>query len=229
MDNAYLEKIPLSEDVDDKIMGSSRSTEVRKLGESFVLKELGAPYSLQKDNQESSEEYSERRVKMCLKILNNEKKLAETAANYIPDQVKTYTESYLICKGKDGFPAPFKVQEVVKGKTLREQPGIELSDGLKEDLDKVVEASVKCFFKTGKVFDLVGSVGGDGEGVWEAILKHLNPKRYAANLMVSEDNKLVFVDARVSGDSLIKQIASLVTLAGYYWEKHRQIIEDKSL
>lgn len=214
-----MEEMPLSEKLDSEILGSSRSTEVRKLGEKFVIKELGKPYSMQRDEQETDQEYTNRRVNMCLDILKNEKRLAEEAGEHIPDRIKTYSESYLVTNGKDGFPAPFKVQEVVKGKTLREQPNIVMTEDLKKDLDDLVKASVRCFLKTGKVFDLVGCVGGDGEGVWEEIKRHLDPIRYAANLMIAEGDRLAFIDARVGGGNLVKQLVSLMTLAGYYWKK----------
>lgn len=199
MEQTYLETMPLSEKIDSEILGSSRSTEVRKLGEKFVLKELGKPYSLQRDKKETDQEYASRRVRMCLEILKDEKRLAEEARGFIPGRIKTYLESYLVTNGKDGFPAPFKIQEVVKGKTLREQQGLVLSEVLSKDLDEIVMASVKCFIKTGKVFDIVGCVGGDGERAWEEIKRHLNPIRYAANLMITEDDRLAFIDARVGG------------------------------
>ena len=214
-----MEAMPLCERLDSEILGSSRSTEVRKLGEKFVLKELGKPYSLQRKDKETDQDYVGRRVKMCLEILKNEKRLAEEARGFIPDRIKTYLESYFVTNGKDGFPAPFKIQEVVKGKTLREQQGLVLSDVLKRDLDEIVLASVKCFIKTGKVFDLVGCVGGDGEKAWEEIKRHLNPVQFAANLMITEEDKLAFIDARVGGGDLIKQLVSLMTLVGYFWKR----------
>ncbi|MBU1199997.1 hypothetical protein KJ953_00505 [Patescibacteria group bacterium] len=228
MDDKYLEIMPFSKRVGSEILGSSRSTEVRKLGEKFVLKELGKPYSLLRDERETDKEYRSRRVKMCLETLKNEKRLAEETSEFIPDRIKTYSESYLVMNGKDGFPTPFKVQEVVKGKTLREQRGLGLSKVLKKDLDKIVIASIKCFTRTGKVFDLVGCVGGDGESAWEEIGRHLNPIRYAANLMITEDDRLAFIDARVGGGNLVKQLVSLMTLAGYYWKKIGENIVLKS-
>ena len=162
MEQTYLETMPLIEKIEDDLLGSSRSTEVRKLGERFVLKELGKPYSLKRDENETDQDYTGRRTKMCLEILKDEKKLAEEAGDFVPDSIKIYAESYFVTNGKDGFPAPFKIQEIVKGKTLREQQGLILTQALKKDLDEVVGASIRCFIKTGKVFDLVGCVGGDG-------------------------------------------------------------------
>ena len=219
MDQSYLESMPLSGQINSETLGSSRSTEVRRLGEKFVLKELGKPYNLLKNQWESDQEYTNRRVVKSLEILKNEKRLAEEASVFIPGRIQTNGESYLVASGKDGFPVPFKVQDIVEGKTLREQPDLVLSEDLKKDLDEIVAASIKCFLKTGKVFDLVGCVGGDGEGIWEEIKRHLNPVKYAANLMVTEDDRLAFVDARVGGGGLVKQLVSLATLAGYYWKR----------
>lgn len=58
-----METMPLSEKLENTVLGSSRSTEVRLLGDKFVLKELGKPYSLQRDEKETDQEYTGRRVK----------------------------------------------------------------------------------------------------------------------------------------------------------------------
>ncbi len=219
MSTGYIETFPIEENISSEVLGTSRSTEVRMLGDKYVLKELSKVNKIKRISDESDPEYRSRRTKESLDILREEKELSEIAIDFIPKQIQTYPEFYLIANGSDGYPTPFKVQCLSKGQTLRDSKTRDLSPKLKSAMDELVAASVKCFFKTGKVFDIVGCTRNDDENPIGEVIRHLNPLKYSSNLLLIDDEKLAFIDARVGGGNLAKQIVSLLTLSGYYWNK----------
>lgn len=210
-------ELPLGLEVQGDIIGTSRTTEVKRLGDKYVLKELRKVGLLARTPGETESEYRARRLARSIEIFREEKELADLARNFIPKEVVTYPESFFIANGSDGFPTPYKVQELSEGKTLRNMGGERLSNEVRRAMSKLVVASVRCFMRTGKVFDIVGCVLGDGDGPLEEVLRHLNPVKYASNLLVVDKSKLVFIDARVGGGNLLAQVVSLMTLVGYYW------------
>jgi len=217
MTDRLTEELPLVERVGEEVIGTSRTTEVRRLGDRYVLKELQKVGFLKKKPLETDDQYGRRRLERSVEIIKEEKRLADIAKDFIPSEVLTYPESYFVAKGNDGFPTPFKVQELSKGKTLRELGTKIMEKEVKNAMDLLVHASVICFLKTGKVFDIVGCVSGDRDIPLEEVVRHLHPMKYSTNVLVTEELRLAFIDARVGGGNLLVQLVSLMTLVGYYW------------
>ncbi len=204
-------------------VGENWKTKVHKIDQKkMVVKEnTGLMVIMPRKEEESDESYYTRRLKASIDFVKKEREDEKIVAGYIPPHVKAPREYAFISEGPDGFPLPYRVQELVEGRRLKDVDKEELSPQNQKTLDDLVDASVRCYLATGKVIDLTGWSGARGISYRLLSNNLAHPFETSANILLTNDGDLALIDVKSSfpGGTLTRKLGRFIHFAAQYWEK----------
>ena len=200
-------------------LGGSKKTNVSELGEHLVLKEASEVSNLQRLPEETDTQYSDRRFITCLEFIKKERESERKALSMLQRTVIAPIEHHFIAAGSDGFPSPYRIQERIIGKMLRDITPDVISQHL-EDLNMLIKASVKSFVKYGRVLDLIGLLKNDRKCVIGDLKKYLSPLKNSTSIFITEDHRVAVVDVKVTEGPIHEEaVAALLLYISNYWSR----------
>ncbi len=214
-------------DVGEKIAASNGTT-VFEQGDRNVLKADSHIYQLKRESGESDEDYRRRRFEKCLSFIKKQLASEEMARRLLPDRINAPHEFHLIAEGKDGFPAPFRIQEKISGKTLKKMDDLPtLNEQQQNDLNNLLQASLDGYRKYGRLLTIVGSVEGEVTDLLAEIKKFWSPLENSNNIMISPDGTISLVDVRLSKKSPLKDAVKFLLIFSYLYRRKLQRLTTK--
>lgn len=195
-----------------QFLAESKNFTVYKLLDKGSVLKIRKSFLKQRDD-ESNEEFSLRRQQDAIQYITekskNEDELARLIASLAPDVVVLKHE-WLIMKASDGYPTVAKIQEFVKGVTLKDYGVDRLSQEQQHALATLMNASTECMRLFGRHIDLVGSdlMEQKSEKLSSKLTQHALAK--SVNIFVREDGRLCLIDIQKGKSGKLLNIAKLI-------------------
>lgn len=211
------ENLPLKHEKIEPISETTRSTIYRvkesDIDDSSYVIKIWKDVPPQETN-ESPDGYRIRRKNHAIQVITQEKEEESIATSYLnkysPD-VKIPQSHWFILNDTSGFPTPARVQEYIKGKTIKGMDISELTERQLGIIKSLLLASQQCFRETGRNLDIIGGL------YQEPILNRICHTvtgliRYSTNILLSENGEVMLVDHQLGKRGKILGTAKFLRL-----------------